>query len=41
MGFLLPIHCDTGLHLALYLNTTYITMVSVQTAIDWYNYLRL
>jgi hypothetical protein len=41
MGFLLPIHCDTGLRLALYLNTTYITMVCVQTEIDRHNYLRL
>ena len=41
MGFVLPIHCDTGLRLALYLNTTYITMVCVQTAIQWQNYLRL
>jgi hypothetical protein len=41
MGFVLPTHCDTGLRITLYINTAYITMVCVQAAIGWQNYLRL
>ena len=41
MGFVVPSHCDTGMRLAVYLNTAYITMVCVQAAIDWQHYLQL
>jgi len=41
MGFVVPSHCDTGMRLAVYLNTAYITLVCVQAAVDWQNFVTL
>jgi hypothetical protein len=39
-GFVEPVHSDAGIHLALHLNTSYLSMACLQTMMDWSGYAR-